>query len=112
MICEALECASRVTEALLTQLAATVFQALTLANQIKQMLLDFLCRLKLSSSAVTKKTMRMLNHGACQVKVHQLHATSLSPKYDMTDNRRRVNAFNHSWSRALNVCRSTYFVHL
>ena len=62
----------RVTEALLTQMAAAIFQALTLASQLKQMLLDFLCRLKFSSSAVTKKTMRMLNHGACQVKVHQL----------------------------------------
>ena len=49
-------------------MADTVSQGLMLASQMKQMLLDFLARLKFSSSAVTRKTMRMLNHAACQVK--------------------------------------------
>lgn len=64
-----IECLCRVTESLLTNMANTVHRALRLANQIKQQLLDFLYRLKSCSSAVTKKTMRMLNHAACQVKV-------------------------------------------
>lgn len=51
-------------------MAKAVSQGLMLASQMKQLLLDFLSRLKFSSSAVTKKTMRMLNNAACQVKVH------------------------------------------